>query len=835
MNYDEMRTFVPAMCPNCSAHMKVDTSTKIARCESCGTECLVQDAIKTLNVSGTVNVENATINLGANTSSLLQRVEIMLADGDFSGAMEKCETILDIEPTNAQAYIYELMISLKVRRQDELANREKPFDKNNYYQKAIKFGDENTKAILKGYIEQINARNESIRLAQIYNQAVKIMQSALSESDYLSAIELFNSIASFKDSNNRIEICQNRIEEIRARKEAERLAHEKREKAAAKRRRRIIAIGTPVAGVILIFVILFVYVITPNQKYKNAMSKLESGDFEQAYHLLEELGKKDIVNESKYNRAIAYADSGDYVAAYKLLIGLNYKESDKKLEEIKPKYQKMLLLSSEAGSSVFWGSYEQDNDVSNGKEDIEWIILKKEDNKVLLLSKFALDYMNFSNAKITSWDSCSLRRWLNGTFCGEAFNNSERERIIASNADNDTDTLPFTTYSYNETIDKVFLLSVKDTYKYLGQPETYKCKATAYCASKSAEVVDNGYCNWWLRTSHYVLRYTQIAFIDQNGSINTDGNESDTEYAIRPAMWVSLLDIEQAVTEHVDKAVNSIKARDYDAAYMLLGELGDNETVTSARYDKALEMINVGDFESAFILLKGIKYKDSENKLNDIRLNYQKSLIENAKVGSTINFGMYEQDNNPATEKESIEWIVLAKDDDRILVTSKYVLDCISYHKKEQKITWDKCDLRKWLNNEFYNGAFVSEEQNRIINSVVQADKNPSFKTSPGKDTKDKVFLLSMTEAKKYFDSDSARICKGTRFAYSKNRYFNELQQCCWWLRTPGSDSYSVSVVRYEGCFPSYYEMFDVKGYDDWSAYDDEPCGVRPAMWISLK
>ena len=94
VNLDGMHSFVPAMCPNCNAHMNVDSSSKIARCATCGTECLVQDAIKTLTIKGNVQVGNATINIsGTNTDSLLQRVEMMLADGDFDGAMSKCDTI----------------------------------------------------------------------------------------------------------------------------------------------------------------------------------------------------------------------------------------------------------------------------------------------------------------------------------------------------------------------------------------------------------------------------------------------------------------------------------------------------------------------------------------------------------------------------------------------------------------------------------------------------------------------------------------------------------------------------------------------------------------------
>lgn len=57
-NFDNApkQVLVPAMCPNCSARLNVDPSYKIARCGACGTECLIQDAINRLNVSGSVNL-----------------------------------------------------------------------------------------------------------------------------------------------------------------------------------------------------------------------------------------------------------------------------------------------------------------------------------------------------------------------------------------------------------------------------------------------------------------------------------------------------------------------------------------------------------------------------------------------------------------------------------------------------------------------------------------------------------------------------------------------------------------------------------------------------------
>ena len=134
INLDGMHTFVPALCPNCSAHMKVDSSAKVVHCDSCGTECLVQDAIKALTVRGNVQVGSATINVsGTNTDSLLQRVEIMLGDGDFGGAMSKCDTILDSEPTNGKVYFYMLMSNLNCRNRNDLASQTRPFDGNQFY------------------------------------------------------------------------------------------------------------------------------------------------------------------------------------------------------------------------------------------------------------------------------------------------------------------------------------------------------------------------------------------------------------------------------------------------------------------------------------------------------------------------------------------------------------------------------------------------------------------------------------------------------------------------------------------------------------------------------
>ena len=246
--------------------------------------------------------------------------------------------------------------------------------------------------------------------------------------------------------------------------------------------------------------------------------------------------------------------------------------------------------------------------------------------------------------------------------------------------------------------------------------------------------------------------------------------------------------------------------------------------IPNQKYNAAVELYNAGKYEdaiAAFTALDG--YKDSAAQINEIKPKYYKLLLSNASVGSTVFFGSYEQDNDTANGKEDIEWIVLAKEGNKVLVISKYALDCQRYNSTWTDVTWETCSLRKWLNGTFLNAAFSSVEQNSIISSTVSADNNPSYSTSPGNSTTDKVFLLSFTEANKYFSSDSARQCQGTAYCYAQGAYKGSNGNCWWWLRSPGNYPLYAAYVYYVGSVLS-------NGRD---VLDDDGA-VRPALWINL-
>ncbi len=198
--------------------------------------------------------------------------------------------------------------------------------------------------------------------------------------------------------------------------------------------------------------------------------------------------------------------------------------------------------------------------------------------------------------------------------------------------------------------------------------------------------------------------------------------------------------------------------------------------------------------------------------------------LSETDVGSYVAFGSYEQDNDAENGSEAIEWLVLAKEDNRLLLISKYALECKPYNENQTDVTWEKCTLRQWLNDEFMKEAFSSEELSLILKTKVSADKNPTYDTDAGNPTEDCLFLLSISEANKYFDSNTARQCEPTAYTIKQGGYKNNDGYCWWWLRSPGYASDDAAVVNYGGSV--IYAGYDV----DYDLY----C-VRPAMWINLE
>ena len=391
---------------------------------------------------------------------------------------------------------------------------------------------------------------EAARKDAVYNEAKRKMTGAI-VSRYEQAIVLMQSVSGWRDADAQIAVCRKRIEEIKAKTEAECLEHERQEQLARERVKRIKKIRKTVFCAfcaVVVFIVLLTAVIIPNKKYNKAVDLMERGMYDSAVSVFLSLdGYKDsrkMIRECQYRNAKNMIGAGDIVRAYEILSAISlYKDSAEIAEEIYPACvvaQKVEeIRDADIGDSVFFGTYEQDNDLTNGQEEIEWIVLAREEDKVLLLSKYGLEGRQYhSRWEAVTWETCDLRKWLNGDFIDTAFNEHEKaviptvEVLVEEKLQSDTD-------PEKNVQDKVFLLSSPEAELYLDPDSARVCCLTEYARANGAYSSKNGGCWWWLRTRGLFTNDAIIVLGD--GEIYDDGDAVDeTCNAVRPAVWISL-------------------------------------------------------------------------------------------------------------------------------------------------------------------------------------------------------------------------------------------------------------------------------------------------------
>ncbi len=208
-----------------------------------------------------------------------------------------------------------------------------------------------------------------------------------------------------------------------------------------------------------------------------------------------------------------------------------------------------LPCSVAVGVIVSFGHYEQDNDRHNGREPIEWIVLAVDETegKALIISRFGLDARPY-NTEFTdvTWETCTLRAWLNDDFLSTAFTEEERNAIVPTAVDNGrTQGWPGTgTAGGDDTTDRVFLLSYDEVNLYLDSFRLRVCAPTEYAVAHGA--CSNGYYTasdgraagwWWLRSPGYYQ--SSAASVYPDGTFSSD-SAGFADALVRPALWVGL-------------------------------------------------------------------------------------------------------------------------------------------------------------------------------------------------------------------------------------------------------------------------------------------------------
>lgn len=187
---------------------------------------------------------------------------------------------------------------------------------------------------------------------------------------------------------------------------------------------------------------------------------------------------------------------------------------------------------------ILFGDYEQDDNISNGKEPIEWIVLDKDSDSVFVVSKYGLDCKKYNESyDDATWETCSLRQWLNSEFINVAFSKDEQRKIkntaVSADPNPDYDILPG-----NSTSDKVFCLSILEAQKYFSSDETRKCMPTPFARRSGAyRSGDGNYSCYWLRSPGGNAKFA--AHVMLNGAVDSNGSHvSYNDDAVRPAMRI---------------------------------------------------------------------------------------------------------------------------------------------------------------------------------------------------------------------------------------------------------------------------------------------------------
>lgn len=455
------------------------------------------------------------------------------------------------------------------------------------------------------------------------------------------------------------------------------------------------------------------------------------------------------------------------------------------------------------GDTVTFGHYEQDNDTTNGPEAIQWRVLGVQDGKALIISEKVLARglhrsTVWNGHDYTTWETSLIRSWMNDDFYGVAFTDTEKEAIQLTDVKDEANpymddiiTRP-NVYHWSamepgvDTQDYVFALSINEFEKYFPNPESAKAEAT------------------------------EVAKV---------GNPYAKDERLRKAIYTS-----------ADMALEL----DFDWITM------DGVTWTWWLRTVGPKNISPGN---AFSTVLGDGSLVEEGDVADCDLGIRPAMWVDAKMlsstlnpGSIYTFGHYEQDYDTSNGAEAIQWKVLDVQNGKALLLSQDVLVRLQYHPQESGATWKDCTLRQWLNDDFYHAAFSGEELKRVCLTRNVNEDNPTYGTDGGEDSDDYVFLLSLSEAEKYFASDEERQCE---FSTAVNMIVDQepsVQKGIfetedpygydrrWWLRTPGMYPLATVIIEKDG---SISRNGDTGAYASGVACHQWN-GVRPAIWIEI-
>ncbi|MCM1160537.1 MAG: DUF6273 domain-containing protein [Roseburia sp.] len=470
-------------------------------------------------------------------------------------------------------------------------------------------------------------------------------------------------------------------------------------------------------------------------------------------------------------------------------------------------------------------------------ERIKWRVLQKNADTLFVVVDKAIDCKKYNDEyKSTTWETSTLRNWLNNGFYSTAFSSKEQSAIMTQNIVNEDNSVNGTEGG-NDTSDKVYLLSVSEavdkTYGFCDDSGVYSMSrrmgASDYANARGTErSSDSGYegnCCWWLRSpggdSNAAADVGNKGGVYRNGTLVYNYN-----YGVCPALHINLTsDLclmeddgtsgsggeEAQPPEEVEPSEpsegginNPVYDKDNDTtkwSYVWFGSYPQSEVTDSAviaSIDSAIAAGNGSGDTGRDVWVDGIKYRR----------------ISKTDTNSEENFG---SNDYRYFKWERMKWRVLQNDGETLFLMADKGLDCRAYNECDSEIddtaiTWETATLREWLNNSFYHTAFNGQEAGDIVQKTVYAEDNSNGAgnsvISGGNNTQDSIYLLSYSEVTntEYGFKGEAPYSASRRLQPSDYAYvmgaLSEAEyegNCRWWLRSPGWREGYAAEVLYNG------------------------------------
>lgn len=331
-------------------------------------------------------------------------------------------------------------------------------------------------------------------------------------------------------------------------------------------------------------------------------------------------------------------------------------------------------------------------------EPVKWKVLEVSDDDIFVMAEQTLDCQKYDSSKYSSvtWETSTLRKWLNEQFIGQAFSAEEQKLIKQTNVTNPRNSV-YSIDGGKNTTDQIYILSEEEVQnaKYgfcqisNGFSQTRNPAVSDYSYSKgthysefAADSREKG-SYWWIRTPGQSLSRAATVF---NGKLDMEGSDADcANLGIVPVMH-----LKQSAASQTFKAPVHYCKTNHNSIW---------DTISFGNYPAT----QVADADVTAEITDAVYDEKGD------------AVVGNTKYRRVLEYGT--ENTYTYYKWEPIQWKVLSYDGTTLYLMAQNAIDCMEYDLGEEGKRWDGSYLwsssviRKWLNETFYQQAFDEKEK----------------------------------------------------------------------------------------------------------------------------